>query len=70
MLRRALSEFSTHFLTLAASKAAAGSTHAVSMGIPQSGRIEGVEPFQITTQPTPLQAKILDCLGVSLTRSQ
>ena len=33
-------------------------------------RLEGVEPFQVTTRPTPLQAKILDHLGVSLTRSQ
>ena len=33
-------------------------------------RLEGVEPFQVTTRPTPLQAKILDYLGVSLTRSQ
>ena len=33
-------------------------------------RLEGVEPFHVTTRPTPLQAKILDHLGVSLTRSQ
>lgn len=33
-------------------------------------RLEGVEPFQVTTRPTPLQAKILDHLGISLTRSQ
>ena len=33
-------------------------------------RLGGVEPFQVTTRPTPLQAKILDHLGVSLTRSQ
>ena len=33
-------------------------------------RLEGVEPFQVTTRPTPLQAKILDHLGVSLTRSR
>ena len=29
-------------------------------------RLDGTEPFQVTTRPTPLQKKILDHLGVHL----
>jgi len=29
-------------------------------------RLDGTEPFQVTTRPTPLQEKILDHLGVRL----
>ncbi len=33
-------------------------------------RLPGARPFTIITRPTPLQQKILDFLGVSLSRSQ